>query len=244
MNLLKKLFNYHQFQINSLEYENSLILITSFILCYFISIVNFIFFKYIHVVEGFSITENSILWFLFGTIFVFLNFANLSNKLKKSLTIITSIVITIYFVIAYYPIIGPTVWTFSFIILLVSLIRNENSSLIVLSVTLFFLGLYVWKYSVNYILNDHYYISQFIAFSLIFTTSAVIMINNKNKNDKITDQFKKLNSTNDILEKTNLLLEESEKKFKSIVGAYLMLFLRLIKKGKLLSVKGKIHHGF
>lgn len=252
MNFFKKLFNYHQFEINSLEYENSLILITSFILCYFIAILNFIYFKYIHIIEDFSIVENSILWFLFGTIFVLYYFAKLSNKLKKSLTIITTIVITIYFVITYYPIVGPTVWTYSFIILLISLIRNENSNLIILSVTLFFLGIYIWEYSIYYILNDYYYVSQFIAFSIMFVISAIIMINNRNKNNKISNQFKKLNSTNDILEetnstldkaikdqqKTNLLLEESEKKFKSIVSALPDVIFKIDKEGKFIECEG------
>ncbi|MDD2371665.1 MAG: diguanylate cyclase [Firmicutes bacterium] len=255
MKLFTKIMNFDKFdkdEVNTLEYENSFILLISISICFFIAFLNYVYFNFVHVVENNNVAENSLIFLFFGTLFYIYKIFNFPSKIKNILISLTSNIIMIYLVIFYYPLIGPTVWTYTFIIILLALIRKNKIDLVILSLTIFMLGLYILISNIEYMMDSRYYLSQFIAFSIMLPTSWLIIVNNNRKNNKIESQIEILNKVNKNLEKTNnslekaidahlntiILLDESEKKFKSIVSALPDIIFKMNIEGEFIECEG------
>lgn len=224
---------WNQYEITTDEYENKLIVFISEMVCFVCGIINYLFFTLLDYGKNGSTIIRSIILFGFGFGYLLVDKANVSaNSKKYSLNFLT-VLITLFLVIAYYPIIGPTVWTYSFLILIISMIRSNFKMLILLSVVLSLSGLYTTIFHVDFPIDNKYYYAQFVAFTFLVLACGVIYLNNQRKNKVIEKQFKELQSLTNQLELVNQSLKEeienhqntikelylNEKKFKSIVHA-------------------------
>lgn len=98
-----------------------------------------------------------------------------------------------------------------------------------------------------------YYVSQFIAFLMLFIVASVVFLNNRKKNIKISEQLNALKTLANDLETTNTLLKEeieehqktifmlhdSEQRFKSIVYALPDVVFKLDNQGTFLECESR-----
>lgn len=252
---MKKIFNLKNIwrkyifptdEINTIEFENHLVSLISFILCFLCSVLNYFYFKFFARTHNMGANLNSFILLLFGIVYLIIFKFKIEETSKKRLLNILTILIIFFIVHRYYPIIGPAVWSFSFVPIIVSVLRKNKSILILLSVELFLSGIYVWYLNTYYEFDEVYYISQFTAFSILFLITSIVSFVNDSKNRKIESQFSDLRNLTFDLETTNaaieeeieehqktiLLLDESEKKFKSIVHALPDVIFKLDYNGK------------
>lgn len=229
---LLKIIN--KYEINTLEYENHIIALLASVLCFSGAIINFVFFVSIAHRDASEVARDSIIFVVFGVLYIICDYIPLApKKIELCLNITVAVMLAVY-ILLLYRVIGPTVWTISFLVILVSLLRENLRTMVLISIVLFLLGSYIWYFKIDYILNDYYYCSQFIIFSMLFIVSEIVFFNNKQKNQKIESQFKDLEkltadikNANDLLEdeikehlNVNMALLESENKFKTIVNSF------------------------
>ncbi len=77
---------------------------------------------------------------------------------------------TAFIVVRYYDYVGPAIWTFCFIEIMLAMVRMNRVMLTFIGVTVFFTGIYITFFSPDstFRMEDYYYIVQFVLFTIVF----------------------------------------------------------------------------
>jgi diguanylate cyclase (GGDEF)-like protein len=131
-------------------------------------------------------------FFLFGLYLLFEIFSKTINdeRLKSNIFSLLFSTTLVFSVVRFYYLIGPTVWTISLILIIISMVRIKKSMLIITSITIFFLGIYVWNLSYSFQLGTLYYVAQNVSFAILFIVASIIHKINTNRYNRINKQFK------------------------------------------------------
>lgn len=178
---------------------------------------------------------NSGILFLLGIGFELISRIKLSGHLFDQLISLGLSFCLTFFVVRYYHLIGPAVWTIAFIMIILSLTRLKITMLYYLAVATFFCGLYVTFLLPidNFQFAPVYFVFQNIFFAFVFILATAIYRLNLNRydkaierlnavisqNEKISTLYKKLHfaqkkliSQNKELKTSNLEIKENEKR--------------------------------
>ncbi|MEI8216078.1 MAG: diguanylate cyclase [Eubacteriales bacterium] len=231
MKSMRKYIAFLNYEIHTLEYQNHMIAALTAFICMICSIMNFAYFKLLGIMHIADILKNSTIFFLIGITYILCTkIIRNQNKVRLMLNLLTVFLI-VCFVVIYYPLIGPTVWTGTFIVIIITLLSENRIIFILLSITLASLGIYEWSTRIHFVMDDNYYISQFIGFTVLFLVASFVFENNKRRNLTIGTQLNKMKIMTQDLETWNkrlteeivehqkaiTLLDQSEKRFKSII---------------------------
>ena len=159
------------------------------------SILNFIF-LYLLWKQDLKVTlSNS--FFMLGIYLLFeLVSKNINNeKFKSNIFSLLFSATLVYVVTRFYYLIGPTVWTISLILIIISMVRIKKNMLIIISLTIFLLGLYVWNLSYPFHMGTLYYVAQNVSFAILLTVTAIIHKINTNRYNRINKQFQQVESS-------------------------------------------------
>ncbi len=178
---------------------------------------------------------NSGILFLSGLGFELISRIKLSGSLFDQLISLGLSFCLTFFVVRYYHLIGPAVWTIAFIMIILSLTRLKITMLYYLSIATFCCGLYVtFLLPTDYFqFAPIYFVFQNIFFAFVFILATAIYRLNLNRydkaierlnavisqNEKISALYKKLHfaqkkliSQNKELKASNLEIKENEKR--------------------------------
>ncbi|MEK6266253.1 MAG: EAL domain-containing protein, partial [Clostridium sp.] len=136
-------------------------------------------------------------FFMFGLYLLFEIFSKTINdeRLKSNIFNILFSTALVYAVTRFYYLIGPTVWTISLILIVLSMVRIKKNMLIITSITTFLLGLYVWNLSYSYHMGTLYYVAQNVSFAILIAVASSIHKINANRYNRINKQFKQVESS-------------------------------------------------
>ena len=130
-----------------------------------------------------------------------------NERLKSYIFTIILSAMLLFMVLRFYFMIGPTVWTISFILVTISMVRIEKSMLSTLSFVIFLLGMYVCYKSSSFYMGTIYYVAQTISFALLFIISGFVHQINTDRYQRINKQYQELMEKN----KTIVLSEKEIK---------------------------------
>ncbi len=160
---------------------------------------------------------DSIFFFLFGVCFEILMRINIKVKLATHLISILYNITLLYAVIMFYYIIGPAIWTFAFILLVLSLAQISPILRLYTVANMFLcLGYIVFfPTPVPFMLTPTYFFVQLGLFMLLYVISKAIYNINRNHLSKINSQI------------TELKLQASERKKAEEKNLHLALYDQL-----------------
>lgn len=175
---------------------------------------------------GSNLTEvllNSGIFLLLGISFEFISRKKLAVNLFDHLASLMQSVCLAFIVIRYYNIIGPAVWSVSFVMIVLSLMRLKITMLQYIAVTTFVCGLYVTFLlpTDGFLFSPVYFLIQNILFFFVFSLAAASFYLNLNRYDKAIERlnavisqkeriallYKKLNLTKKTLATQNQELQ-------------------------------------
>ncbi|MFZ7119649.1 MAG: HD domain-containing phosphohydrolase [Eubacteriaceae bacterium] len=132
---------------------------------------------------------DSLFLFAFSVLFRLNSKIIKNEKIKSHIISVLFSAVLVFLVIRLYYLIGTTVWTVSIIFIMISMLRIKRSMLIILAVTIFSLGMYVWYKSDSFHMGTIYYISQTIAFAVLFIITGYVHKIIINRFKKIYEQY-------------------------------------------------------
>lgn len=99
--------------------------------------------------------------------------------------------IFLFCIFRYYSFVGPALWTFGFIQIILSLSQNSKTMLVYSAITLSVSGLYVTFFpeTLHFEMNLYYYLIQFALFFLLYIIASLVYGINKNHLDKLDAQL-------------------------------------------------------
>jgi len=198
-------------EITILKYENILIRMTCSPILFFGSILNFII-SYIVLNEDLNISLiNSIVLLGFYFLLEFVSTIMRSEEFKAHNISLIFAAVLIFSVIRFYHLIGNSVWTIAIILIMISMVRIKRSMLIIISGTIFLLGVYVWHKSYNFSMGTVYYLVQTILFGILFVITVGVHRIIINRVRKIHEQFEYIITSKNDLKMLNTELEEGIK---------------------------------
>lgn len=191
MNFIKN-FYFNPYEIDSEEFENRLIvniLFTVLILVALLAWITHLTQLYINneftLEFGFFIFTSAIMLFVLEHTF------QISQR-KHTIIDVALLVLLSIFVLRYYHVFGPSVWTASFDLIIIQLVREKKNPMILYALVIFALGIYISATQMPFEYNRDYFVSQFLAFSILFLLTLVIYSLNKKKNDLIREKNKNI----------------------------------------------------
>ena len=195
-NVIKKI-NDSNSEIVIIKYENMLFRKFCSPILFLGSILNFFTF-YLILHQDIRITLINSLFLMGFSLFLELFYIIIINNERLKANIFTIILSStfIFVVIRFYSIIGPTVWTISIVLIMLSMVRIEKSMLKIVSLIIFLLGMYIWYKSSYFYIGTFYYISQTISFLILFIISDFVYKINTNRYHQIKEQYQKLIKNN------------------------------------------------
>lgn len=210
-------------------YQNVISCLFAAPLLFLCAIINVIVVNYWHG-NLYSALFDSIFFLLLAFVFVFLSIKKLDIYLFDHLISFALSILLAFIVIRYYNIIGPAVWTASFVMVVISLMRLKLTMIFYLAMTTLICGLYV-----TFILSGNsspyssiYILVQAVLFCIVFGLAIAASYLNFNRYDKamqrlnavilqkeqIAALFDKLTDSKEALAKKNYELEESHEEIK------------------------------
>lgn len=169
----------------ALNTENKLLVYSVVPLLILSSIINLVFFKIFPVVEKNQIIGNSAIWLLIAAVLSASLFIKRIDLQKSYINIVMFPIIVAFLVLIYYPLLGPSVWTITFISVMFAITRNDRLLLSVLAIIFLLSGLYVWSKHDAYELGTPYYVMQFVAFFVLFIVAMGVQHINAERLKKI-----------------------------------------------------------
>ena len=182
---------------------------------------------------GGNLTEvllNSGIFLLLGISFEFISRKKLAVNLFDHLVSLTQSICLAFIVVRYYDIIGPAVWSVSFVMIILSLMRLKITMLYYIAVTTFVCGLYVTFLlpTDGFLFSPVYFLIQNILFFFVFSLAAATFYLNLNRYDKAIERlnavlsqkekiatlYKKLNLTKKTLASQNQELQAFNEEIK------------------------------
>ena len=195
-------------ELQILKHENKLIYRTYCLILSLGAILNYVYFTYLFPQNKSDTVINSLFFAGISMCFLLVGKYGKNEIIKVHVfNALFSLGFT-FFVIRYYSHIGPAIWTVSFLITMMSIIRFHRSMLEVVGVTVLLLGFYNWYRSEPFEINITYYIAQLVSFGLVFFISIFIHNINKQSKVKILEQLKIIKSSKIFIEEVNVALEE------------------------------------
>ena len=91
-----------------------------------------------------------------------------NEKLKGHIISMLFSAVLVFVVLRFYYLIGPVVWTIAISLAIISMLRISRSTLLIISITTFLLGMYVWYKSYPFYIGPIYYATQTISFTILF----------------------------------------------------------------------------
>lgn len=187
----------------SLENENKLFGVIVSISMLIGSIASFLTLYYMLHENIKSVAFGSII--LFGFAILFIGFSRIKNEIVKMF--IYSILVSAILVFSYiqfYHVIGPAVWTISFLLMMIILVYSRIEMLIIFLATDIILNIYSWNQSIQFDNWSGYHPSQtMILITLSFATLGVFIVF-KNRQKKIIEQFDNIRLSEEKLSSTLL----------------------------------------
>ncbi|UYO63349.1 EAL domain-containing protein [Acetobacterium wieringae] len=129
---------------------------------------------------------NSGIFLLLGLSFEFISRKELTINLFDHLVSLTQSITLAFIVVQYYQIIGPAVWSVSFVMIILSLMRLKITMLYYIAITTFVCGLYVtFLLPVDgFLFSPVYFLIQNLLFCFIFCLASATFYLNLNRYDK------------------------------------------------------------
>ncbi|HZK56314.1 MAG TPA: GGDEF domain-containing protein [Desulfosporosinus sp.] len=200
-------------------YENIIVSMYASVLLYLASIVNFIV-RYLIQTQNLEICLfNSLLFLLMGIVFDVVTRVDLKTNVVtlsiSGLSFLTLIFITTRF----YDIIGPAVWTVSFILLLLAMIRITREMLYSLTLAILISNIYILYHSFSassFHMEITYYVIQIVLFMIVCIIAAMVHKINTNRYYWITKQFQEVKRKNEEITSIYKEITSSEHKIKHL----------------------------
>lgn len=156
----------------ALKYENKLLIDNIIPVLLVAAVFNAVFFIFF-AVDYQQVIVNSVL--MLALALLFSASSRIANENAKKYYIIVAFpLFLIFIVLRLYPLVGPTVWTVSSILIVISMGRNDRVLITTNAVVLTALGIYTWVIQPSYASNTAMYASQFFAFTILFIFAGVI----------------------------------------------------------------------
>jgi diguanylate cyclase (GGDEF)-like protein len=133
----------------------------------------------------------TMLMFVFASAFEILPRLKIEQTLRHHAIAILYSLIFLYCIIRYYIFVGPALWTFGFIQIVLSLSQNSKTMLVYSAITLSVAGLFVTLFpaKLHFEMNLSYYLIQFALFSLLYLIATAVYGINKSHLDRLDSQL-------------------------------------------------------
>lgn len=128
------------------------------------SIVNFVVMYLIWEQHSNATLINTFSLLSFALTFNFFSRVINDEKLKSHIQSALLSAVLGFVVVRFYYLIGPTVWTISTMLVVISMMRTKVSMLIIVTLTIFVLGMYSWSIDYPFQMGSYYYIAQTVSF--------------------------------------------------------------------------------
>ncbi|MBN1777846.1 MAG: EAL domain-containing protein [Clostridiales bacterium] len=121
---------------------------------------------------------------------------NVRQAIRHHLVSVFYSIIFLFSVWRYYPIVGPALWTFAFIQIVLSLSQNSQFMLIHSAITVALAGVYVsfFQAPTSFGTNTYYIGTQFVLFALLYLVSKAVYEINLRHINKLREQLIRLRS--------------------------------------------------
>ncbi|MEL4105388.1 EAL domain-containing protein [Oscillospiraceae bacterium WX1] len=169
----------------SLRHENQMTLTITVPLLIFASLVNYVVFVLIENSNVAAAFTNSLIFLFFAVCMQIVKKLSMAQRIKYFVIIGYLMLLLVFLVIRYYIIIGPTVWTISFIMILIALARNNRLMITFVSLLLIVLGIYASVADISFVMGTEYYIAQFLAFAFLFIIASGVQYISIERHKKI-----------------------------------------------------------
>lgn len=164
-----------------------------------------------------DVIAETIIMFSFALVFEVIPRVKMKQTLKHHAIAFLYSLMFLFCIVRYYSYVGPALWTFGFIQIVLSLSQNSKTMLVYSAVTLTISGLFVTFFpeKLNFEMGLSYYLIQFVLFSLLYLVATAVYGINKSHLNKLDSQLILLQS------------EISERKIAEEKNIYLALYDQL-----------------
>jgi len=84
------------------------------------------------------------------------------------------VAVFVFIVVRFYPIIGPSLWSLSLVLIMIAMLHVKRTMLVVMSITLMVTGFYVAFKALPYEMNGFYYLTQIISFTIMLIIASSV----------------------------------------------------------------------
>ncbi len=182
------------------KYQNLLSKLLAVPILVFGSVINFIVRYFIVNQALMPVLLDSLVLLVLGLFFELFSRVLRDEAVKSNVFIALSSVILVFLVLRFYQRIGATVWTISSIFILVALLRKRKKTVISLSITLFLLGSHVTVNLMSFDQDLAYFLSQMVAFSVLFFVAAIV-------HEIFTNRIKLIDNQNEQIRRSETRLQ-------------------------------------
>lgn len=127
---------------------------------------------------------------------------DINQKIKSSLIVFFFSSILVYMGTRYHTIIGPAIWTISFITIIIAMLRRSIRILFMIAITIFLLMIYVSLQSYDIVMDKTYPITQLLACVILFIIISVVYRKITNRSITTKVQYKKPYTSEEKLKST------------------------------------------
>ncbi len=170
---------------DAFKYENKLLVHSVVPLMLLAAILNLIVFNIIRLEDSRVVLTNSLIWLLFVAALLFIPKLSKSERLKSYITISLLAALTVFFVLRYYQLVGPAVWSFTGIIIMFAMTRNDRVMVVVMAFLVVLLGFYVWFNDLPSSNGAAYYIAQIVSAVILVAVALCVQKLNSERYKKI-----------------------------------------------------------
>lgn len=207
-----------QYQENTLFLmnEEKVIIMLSFYLCVIGAIANYIYFVAIKSEDITQGATRSIVLLAFGFFYLITAHRKLTRVVKVVMLILTTMGITAYTIVSFYQLIGPAIWTYMFLTILIMTTRNNYIAIVLVTLLMGVLSVYLNIAAYSITLTDAYYVSQSIGFIMIGIVALTVFHLNVKKNNFLIKQQQETQKMNILLEQSNQSMNMEIKQHKQL----------------------------
>lgn len=134
--------------------------------------------------------------FILAVAFEVLLRAKIKQIIRHHLVSLFYSVTFLFAVVRFYPLVGPALWTFAFVQIILSLSQNSQTMLTYSAITIIIAGLYVSfpLAQTNFTMNTYYTFTQFVLFTFLYIVAKIVYTININHMKKLDEQLMLLRS--------------------------------------------------
>jgi diguanylate cyclase (GGDEF)-like protein len=198
-----------------LQNDEKKIYMMSFLLCSLAAVINFVYFFLFTSTGLTEVAKRSFVLFSFGLFYYLVAVRKITGLYRIAFLTLITTAVSFYVVLEFYQLIGPAVWTFMFLIILVLTTRHNYFAILSVSCSLFALSIYINSTQMAYVKNEGYFVAQSIGFLMVIVVAMTVFKVNIRKNSYLLEQHEITKKMNNLLEQANKTMDEEINEHKS-----------------------------